>query len=301
MTRPSLVLPLLAATAAVWPARARPSPSRPPAAPAAASACRSGRRHARDTGPAAGRKPDSGRPDASRRAAAPPAQVAEAPAPPPPVLPTTGDGAAITTVLTKICVPLANGGDFQKLIKTAGLKQDSKTQEYIQPLAQKPFQISIADPGVNNKGTCEITVRYAPGWDQPIIDALNIWRFLQTPQLHLQRSDQLPSATVLRVSTTWDNYENQLVDGKMVGLILVQLKKPDGTTSLNPSYAEAIVQYQIRKAAMAAGVVDPVALAAQEAAAKAAAAKEAADKAAAAAQQSAQAPAAAPAATPPAT
>jgi hypothetical protein len=298
MTRPSLAIPLLVATAALAGAPAfaqQPAPAptaQAPAAPAAPAAPVA-QAPAGTPAPAA---------DATAPAAAPPAQVAEAPAPPPPVLPTTGDGAAITTILTKICVPLANGGDFKTLIKAAGLKQDSKTQEWVQPLAQKPFQISIADPGANNKGTCEITVRYAPGWDQPIIDALNIWRFLQSPQLHLQRSDKMNTPTVQRVSTTWDNYENQLIDSKMVGLILVQLNKPDGTAALTPTYDEAIIQYQVRKAVMAEGVVDPAALAAQEAAAKAAAAKEAADKAAAAAQQSAQAPAAAAApATPPAT
>jgi hypothetical protein len=251
MTRPSLVIPLLV-TAAMIGAPAFAQDAVPAQAPAAAAPA---------TPAAPGAQAPAGTPapaaDGAAPAAAPAAQVAEAPPappPPPPVLPTTGDGAAVTSLLTKICVPLANGGDFQKLIKSAGLKQDSKTQEWVQPLSQKPFQISIADPGTNNKGTCELTVRYAPGWDQPIIDGLNVWRFLQTPQLHLQRSDKMNSATVQRVSTTWDNYENQLVDGKMVGLILVQLNKPDGTAALTPTYDEAIVQYQIRKAQAGEGV-----------------------------------------------
>jgi hypothetical protein len=238
MTRSSLVLQLFAAAAAVCvaaPAFAQDAPAaaQPPAATPAAPA------------PAA---------DATAPAAAAPAPAAEAPAPPPPVLPTTGDGAAITTLLDKVCVPLANGGDFQKLVKAAGMKVDNKTNEWVQALSQKPFQIAIADPGPNNKGTCEMTVRYAPGWDQPIITSLNIWRFLSTPQLHGQRSDKMNGSKVQRVTTTWDNYENQLVDGKMIGLVLVQLNKPDGTAALYPDHDEALVQYQIRKAQAGEGV-----------------------------------------------
>jgi hypothetical protein len=74
--------------------------------------------------------------------------------------------------------------------------------------------------------------------------------------LHGQRSDKMNSATVQRVTTTWDNYENQIVDGKMIGLILVQLNKPDGTAAINPNYDEAIVQYQIRKAQAGEGVAE---------------------------------------------
>jgi len=194
---------------------------------------------------------------AEAAAPAAPAQTAAAePEKPsiPPVLPTTGDGATITGLLTSICKPLVAGGDFEKLVKSQKLKLDNKTGEWVLPLSHKPFQIAMTNPGVNNKGLCDMKVRYAVGNDQPIIDSLNIWRFLQDPQLHGKRNDQANYTDVQRVTTTWDNWENQMVDGKMIGLVLVQLNKLDGTPNINPAYDEAVVKFQIRAAQAGEGV-----------------------------------------------
>ena len=90
-------------------------------------------------------------------------------------------------------------------------------------------------------------IRYAPGWDEPIVDAMNKWRFLHDPQLRLKRNDVGAYTNVQRTTTTWDNWENQSYDGKMIGLILVQLNNPDGT-AINKSFDEAIIQYSQRAA-----------------------------------------------------
>jgi hypothetical protein len=205
------------------------------------------------TPPAAAAPADATQPPATETptdpaAAAPtdPAAVAQvAPPEPPPVLPTTGDGAVITSLLTKVCAPLSQGGDFVKLAKSAGLKKNNKTQEWVMPLAQKPYEVAMTPPGAANKGLCDMRVRYAAGTDQVLIESLNIWRFLHEPQLHLKRSDIINSTDAQRTTTTWDNWENQAIDGKMVGLILVQLNK-DGGGPVSPAYDEAIVQYAVR-------------------------------------------------------
>jgi hypothetical protein len=195
-------------------------------------------------------------------AAAAPAQTAEAPKPaePPPTLPTTGDGAVVTNLLTQVCRPLVEqGGDLKAMAKKLGLKQDRKSGEYVMALSQKPFQISVVPMGETNKNVCELHVRYAPGWDQPIIDAMNIWRFLHDPQLHLQRNDIGKYTNTQRQTTTWDNWENQAYDGKMIGLIFVQLKGPNGGP-VNPNYAEGIIQYSQRKALSQSGVAASLAV-----------------------------------------
>lgn len=179
---------------------------------------------------------------------APPAAVAEVKPPePPPVLPTTGDGAVITGLLTNVCVPLTQGGDFAKLAKAAGLKKNNRTQEWVMTLAQKPYEVAMTPPGAANKGLCDMRIRYAAGTDAVIVESLNVWRFLHEPQLHLKRNDVANYTDAQRTTTTWDNWENQAIDGKMIGLILVQLNGQDGGP-VNAAYDEGIVQYAVRAA-----------------------------------------------------
>lgn len=176
--------------------------------------------------------------------AAPAPEVAAAPAEPPPVLPTTGDGAVVVNLLTKICQPLVKGGNLDALARAAGVAKDRRTEKYTVALSQRPFQIVVEPQTPANKDICEMTIRYAPGWDQPIIDAMNIWRFLHEPQLFRQRNDIGMYTDLRRTTTTWDNRENIARDGARIGLIFVQLDKLDGS-SVNPGYDEALIKYQI--------------------------------------------------------
>lgn len=190
-------------------------------------------------------------PPAEQPAAAAPAeqqQAAAEPEPPPPTLPTTGDGAVIVNLLTNVCKPLVEGrGQFEPLVKAAGFKKDNRLQAWVKPLSQRPFEVHITQPGANNRNVCSMTVRYAPGWDDPIIEAMNVWRFLHDPQLRLKRNDIASYTDRQRTTTTWDNWENQTFDGKMVGLILVQLNAPDGG-AVNKNFDEALIQYSQRAA-----------------------------------------------------
>lgn len=202
---------------------------------------------AQDQAPAA---PAAAAPAAPAEAApaAPAAEAApapEAPPPPPPELPTTGDGAVVVNLLTKICLPLVNGGNIDTLAKAAGVVKDRRTEKYTVPLSQRPFQIVIEPQGQTNRDICEMTIRYAPGWDQAIIDGMNVWRFRHEPQLFLQRNDIGMYADLKRTTTTWDNRQNLERDGKQIGLIFVQLDKLDGST-VGPGYDEALIKYQIR-------------------------------------------------------
>jgi hypothetical protein len=166
----------------------------------------------------------------------------------PKVLPTTGDGATITTLLTTICQPMVNGGDLAALTKAKKIKLDRKSGFYNVPLEGKGYMVSIVPSFSNNKNVCELRVRYAIGADQPIVDALSIWSFLHRPQMVLRRNDVATYDDVERVTTTWDNWANQMIDGNMFGLALSQINKRDGTPSIDPKFDEAVIQYSIREA-----------------------------------------------------
>lgn len=166
----------------------------------------------------------------------------------PKVLPTTGDGATITTLLTNICQPMVNGGDLAALAKAQKIKADRKTGLYNVALEGKGYQVSIVPSFSNNKNVCEMRVRYAIGADQPIVDALSIWSFLHRPQMVLRRNDVATYDDVERVTTTWDNWANQMIDGHMFGLALSQINKRDGSPSVDPKFDEAVIQYTVREA-----------------------------------------------------
>lgn len=247
-----LIVGLMAATALGAVAFAQevpaPQPPAPPAAPVAAPATTEAQPPAAPAAPAAAAAAPAG--GEAQPPAAPAEQVVEAPKPPepPPVLPTSGDGAVIVDLLNRICRPLVEGrGQFEPLVKAAGFKKDNRLQAWVKPLSQRPFEVHMTQPGSNNANVCSITVRYAPGWDAPIVDAMNIWRFLHDPQLRLKRNDIAAYTDKQRTTTTWDNWENQGYDGKMIGLILVQLNAPDGA-AINKNYDEALIQYSQRKA-----------------------------------------------------
>ena len=57
---------------------------------------------------------------------APTVEPEVAPAPPEPSLPTTGDGAELAGVLSKVCVPLLRGGNIDQLAASAGMKKVKK-------------------------------------------------------------------------------------------------------------------------------------------------------------------------------
>lgn len=189
-------------------------------------------------------------------AAAPtPEAAAPAPAAPPaaaptpeeeaalhPTLPTTGDGAAVISVIEKICVPLVRGGSLDQLAPAQGFKKNRRDGSYSKVLGAKPYDIVVSAPG-SNKDVCNLTVHYAIGQEHPIVTGLNIWSFLHKPELKMQRNDFLVSPDgVKRITLSWEYF----TEHESTGLVLVQLKKPDGS-SLSPKFDEATVLYSERK------------------------------------------------------
>ena len=236
------------ALGAVLPALAQdPAPATPPAPPATQAAPPA--TPATPATPAAPGAPAA--PDGSATPAAPASPEAAAEAPPPaPTLPTSGDAAVITTLLTNVCEPLVRGGKVDQIAKANGLKLDKKSQTYVLPLTPKtPYQVMLEQPGVN-KNVCTLRVQYSPSGEseKQIRDGLNVWRFLHSPQMFLHRNEQGASITGQTATTiTWDNRANIAEDGKMYGLIFRQIRNPDGSL-INRNFDQGIVQYTIRGA-----------------------------------------------------
>lgn len=166
----------------------------------------------------------------------------------PQTLPTSGDGAVITGLLTDFCLPTTKGADVVATAKKLKIKLDKKTGEYIVPMGAKPYQVSILAPGGANPTVCQLTVRYAIGTDQTILDAVNVWRFLHTPQMVLRRNDAAKgyAGGLVRITTAWDNYAKQMTDGKLYGIAVSQVDLENGSPSANGAYDEAIVVYNNR-------------------------------------------------------
>ena len=163
-----------------------------------------------------------------------------------PALPTTGDGAAVVRLLNGVCRPFFDGkGSFDQLATASGMTKDKNSENYLLPLSQRPYQISMRKPSNQNLTVCEISIVYAPGWENPIIDAMNTWRFIHSPQLHLQRSQIATFRDAKRTTLTWDNWENQGDDGIMVGLTFNKVANTDGTALVRGADS-ALIQYQVR-------------------------------------------------------
>ncbi len=220
---------LFAAAAFVSGAQAQtpaPQPEAPPAAPAATPA------------------PSAPTPDAaSAPAATPAAPAAEAP----PTLPTTGDGAAIISVIEKICVPLVRGGNLDDIAKanaaTFGLKKNRRDSTWQMPLGTgKDFSISFAAPGVN-KDVCRGEIHYAVNDEKPIVTAINIWSFLHQPELVLQANYvAVDPDGVKRVRKSWEHFDAT----NSTAVNFSTWTKPDDT-SLNAKYSTGELYYQERK------------------------------------------------------
>lgn len=189
--------------------------------------------------------PDTAAAPAAAPATAPaPAPAAEAPAAPEPTLPTDGDGAVITTVLTNVCMPLVKGGDFVQLATAAGMKKGKKDGNIIFTLpltgGSKDYSITLENPG-SNKQVCSLSLKYALDGEKPIIRSLNVWSYLHDPYMAAQRNDYVPATDVKRITNSWEYFTDHVSQG----LVFVQLKKPDGSP-LNSRFDTATLLYSER-------------------------------------------------------
>jgi hypothetical protein len=226
----SLILAAGLVTAANAQEPAQPAPAAQPAAPAAAPAA--------PAAPAA--QPAA---PATTPAPAPTAEATPAPAAETPTLPTTGDGAALISVIEKICVPLVRGGNFDDLGKAMGMKKNKRDNTWSMPLGgDKNYAITVYAPGAN-KDVCRGDIHYAINQTDPIVKALNVWSFLHQPELILQANYvKVYDDGVKRVQRSWEHLEanaSQAVN-------FTTLTKPDDS-SVNAKYSAAEFYYQERK------------------------------------------------------
>ncbi|MBP6546864.1 MAG: hypothetical protein KA220_09120 [Phenylobacterium sp.] len=181
-------------------------------------------------------------PVATDPAAAP---AAAAPAPEPEkvyAIPTTGEVGQIIDVINRICVPLVRGGDISKLAtKDLGFKYNRRDGTYTQTLVTKPYTLTVFAPG-SNKDVCRISVNYTLGAEKPIIVGLNIFSLLHQPELLQQRNDFVPATDYKRITNSWEYF----TDHESIGLVFLQLKKPDGS-SVSAKWDTAEVLYSERK------------------------------------------------------
>lgn len=191
---------------------------------------------AQDAGPA----PDTA---AAPAASAEPVAPAAAPAEPPPTLPTSGDGATVLSVLTRACLPMVREGKtVEQVAQDLGMRRDRRSGSYQLGLGgDRNYVISVLPKGANDN-VCNVQINYAVGAEEPIVDALNIWAFLQEPRLRLQRNDfAVGPDNVKRITLAWEHY----TDAESTGLVFVQLKNPDDTP-LDRRYDQATLLFSER-------------------------------------------------------
>jgi hypothetical protein len=139
-------------------------------------------------------------------------------------------------VLDSVCKPAVVGGDFQTLVKAAGMKK--KKEQWVKDIG-KPYLIAIDNPG-SNKNVCTVTIQYAQGdaQAQALANALHDWATWENkPQLRLIRND-LTVSDVKRLTVSWDD---AWADGH-AGLVYMRLKKLDDS-SIGKNYEQAQVLY----------------------------------------------------------
>ena len=105
----------------------------------------------------------------------------------------------------------------------------------------KPYTLTVFAPG-SNKDVCRISVNYTLGAEKPIIVGLNIFSLLHQPELLQQRNDFVPATDYKRITNSWEYF----TDHESIGLVFLQLKKPDGS-SVSAKWDTAEVLYSERK------------------------------------------------------
>ncbi len=191
-------------------------------------------------------------PEAAAPAAAPAADPAAAPAPdaaaaPAPVpekvyeLPTTGAEGQIIDVINRVCKPLIAGGNLDQLAKGMGYKLNRREGTWSAMLQSKPYTITIWSQG-SNKDVCRLAINYPVDGEKPIIVGLNIFSFLHKPELLQQRNDFVPATDYKRITNSWEYFD----ENQSIGLVFLQLKKPDGT-SAGKGYDMGEILYSERK------------------------------------------------------
>ncbi len=144
------------------------------------------------------------------------------------VLPTTGAEGQIIDVINRVCKPLIAGGNLDQLAKGLGYKKNRRDGTWSAALQTKPYTLTIWPQG-SNKDVCRLVVNYEINQEKPIIVGLNIFSFLHKPELLQQRNDFVPATDYKRITNSWEYFD----ENQSIGLVFLQLKKPDGSPVSN--------------------------------------------------------------------
>ena len=130
---------------------------------------------------------------------------------------------------------------MQLATKDMGFKFNRRDATYTQTLQAKPYTLTVFAPG-SNKDVCRIALNYTLAGEKPIIVGLNIFSLLHQPELLQQRNDYVPATDYKRITNSWEYF----TDHESIGLVFLQLKKPDGS-SVNAKWDMGEVLYSERK------------------------------------------------------
>ncbi|MCR5873593.1 hypothetical protein LRS10_05025 [Phenylobacterium sp. J426] len=147
-------------------------------------------------------------------------------------------------MIENVCKPAVRGGKFDDIAKAQGFKLNKREQTWAKPLGgAKTYQIVLYPPG-SNKDVCFGEIRFAPGQDAPITEALNVYAFVQQPPLDPTANYTQPVDPdgLKRVRRSWEH----LSSAQSVGLNISTVRRPDDTP-VNRGYDLATFQYQERK------------------------------------------------------
>ncbi len=202
---------------------------------------------AQDAAPAAAPMPmpapapaDAAAPAAAPVAEAVPAEAPQVLAP----LPTDPLGVAILDTMEKVCKPIANGqGKLDDLAKADGyvLKRKMWTK-----VVAEPAQLVLQPTSTANPTTCTVTINYAKGGFQDLVNGLHAWASREAPVLQLRPpysyEDQINK--VKRTTVGWEAPSQTSTTG-MTGLAFTQLARFDGK-DLAKNADQSELLYQVR-------------------------------------------------------
>lgn len=186
----------------------------------------------------------------AQEAAPAPAAPTAAPAAPaaggaPPSLPTSGDGAQIVQALEKVCVPAVRGQGLDAAAKAAGLKQNRREGTWTMPLSSGRDYAIIFQPQFSQANVCQAEVHYAVGQDGPIVEALNVWAFLQQPKLVLGANYvNVDADGVKRTRKSWE----AVGAGGASRAVNFSIQRTPDDRPLNPKFDTGMLFYQERAA-----------------------------------------------------
>jgi hypothetical protein len=230
---------LIALTAAAGVAVAQPQPPAPPpaasdtppassastpapaAAPEAAPPAPAGAPATAPAPAASDRPPASSASTPAPATAETPAPEAQAP-PAPPSPPTDPTAISVLAVLQNVCIPGANGGNFDQLAKAAGYRKSGDNWS----LRQRDFTLTVENPG-SNPTQCHVDLSHpvdpqAPG--RPIVVALHGWAAFGNGWT-LYRNDKNVQGGIEYTTRSWTHSG----DGKTESLVFTTRRHSDGT------------------------------------------------------------------------